>query len=181
MRTPGQMNPENSRASFRKRFSSEVWVVEATSESGLEELKICKYALNRASELSETKASCPMPGFAFSVLADLLVLPASWSGADASHTSELNTSSTHLLRDFRILFDRLSTHKSRFYLHEISAFFLGAVLLYVTAGYPISIQHATGVSPSPSHSFRGFHPSVIRWMYPLYSTPAPSAQPYSLC
>ena len=68
-------------------FNTKVWVVEATSECGLEELKICKYALNWASELSETKASCPMPSFAFSALADFLVLLASWSGAGASHTS----------------------------------------------------------------------------------------------
>ena len=107
---PGRMNPENSGASFRKRFSAEVWVVEATSECGLEELKICKYALNWASELFETKSSCPMPSFAFSVLADFLVLPASWSGADASHTSALNTSSTHLLRGFRTFFCLLSSH-----------------------------------------------------------------------
>ena len=99
--TPGRMNPENRGAFFRKRFSTEVWVVEATSECGLEELKICRYALNWASELSETKASCPMLSFAFSVLADFLVLLASWSGADASHTSALNTSLTHLLRGFR--------------------------------------------------------------------------------
>ena len=99
--TPGRMNPENRGAFFRKRFSTEGWVVEATSECGLEELKICRYALNWASELSETKASCPMLSFAFSVLADFLVLLASWSGADASHTSALNTSLTHLLRGFR--------------------------------------------------------------------------------
>ena len=30
--TPGGMNPENSGASFRKRFSAGRWVVEATSE-----------------------------------------------------------------------------------------------------------------------------------------------------
>ena len=57
-----------------------------------------------------------MPSFAFSVLADFLVLLASWSGADASHTSALNTSSTHLLRGFRT-FHRscVHTHKYRFF------------------------------------------------------------------
>ena len=93
-------------------------MVEATSECGLEELKICKYALNWASELSETKASCPMPGFAFSVLADFLVLLASWSGADASHTSALNTVLDTFAPRFSDAFPSVLTHKSRF----ISAF-----------------------------------------------------------
>ena len=76
-------------------FSAGVWLAEVTSGQGLEELKICKYALNCASELFETKLSCPMHSFVFSVLADFLVLLALWSGAEASHTHALNTSSTY--------------------------------------------------------------------------------------
>ena len=66
--------------------------VEANWEGGLEELKFGEMALNWATELSETKSMHPIANFAFSVRADFLVLPASWSGADASHTSALNTS-----------------------------------------------------------------------------------------
>ena len=36
--------------------------------------------------------------------------------------------------------------------------FPGSVLLYVTAGYPASIQHTRGVSGIPSHSFRTDRP-----------------------
>ena len=108
--TPGRMNPENSGASFRKRFSAGVWVVEATSECGLEKVEIRGHALGLEEGLSETKPSCPLPIPAFSVFPDFVVFPASWSGGDASHTSALNTSSTHLLRGFRTFFRLLSSY-----------------------------------------------------------------------
>ena len=60
--------------------------------------------------LSEAKLSCPLPIPVFSVSPDFVVFPASWSGADASHTSALNTSSTHLLRGFRTFFRLSSSH-----------------------------------------------------------------------
>ena len=101
VRTSGRMNVENRWASFRKHFSAEVWLVEATSEWGLEKVEIRGHALGLEEGLSEAKLSCPLPIPVFSVFPDLVVFPASWSGADASHLPALNTSSTHALHCFR--------------------------------------------------------------------------------
>ena len=54
-----------------------------------------------AERLSEPKASCSLPISAFSIVPNFLVLLASWSGAEASRTHDLNTSSTSPLHCFR--------------------------------------------------------------------------------
>ena len=48
-----------------------------------------------AGGLSETKASCPLPISAFSIVLDFIVLLASWSGAEVTPTHALNTSSIY--------------------------------------------------------------------------------------
>ena len=61
----------------------------------LSKIKIRDYALKLAGGLSETKASCPLPISALSIVPDFIVLLASWSGAEATPTHALNTYSTH--------------------------------------------------------------------------------------
>ena len=70
-------------------------VTEVTSEWGLVKLKIRNYALKLAGGLSETKASCPLPISALSIVPDFIVSLASWSGAEATRTHALNTSSIY--------------------------------------------------------------------------------------
>ena len=54
------------------------------------------YALGSEERLSEAQPSSSLLTPGFSVSPDPVVFPASWSGADASHLSALNTSSAHL-------------------------------------------------------------------------------------
>ena len=54
-----------------------------------------------AGGLSEAKPSCRLPVSAFSIVPDFVVILASWSGAEASHIIELNTSSITALHCFR--------------------------------------------------------------------------------
>ena len=89
------------RSAFSNPFSAGIWVVEATSEWGLEKVEIRDYALKSAGGLSEAKPSCRLLISVFSIVPDFVVFPASWSGADASHIPALNTSSIHPLRCFR--------------------------------------------------------------------------------
>ena len=68
-----------------------------------------------AERLSEPKVSCSLPISAFSIVPNFLVLLASWSGAEASRTHDLNTSSTSPLHCFRPMCSPPdSPHKSRF-------------------------------------------------------------------
>ena len=53
------------------------------------------YALKSAGGLSETKASCLLLISAFSIVPDFVVCLASWSGAEATPTHALNTSSIY--------------------------------------------------------------------------------------
>ena len=57
-----------------------------------------------AERLSEPKVSCSLPISAFSIVPNFVVLLASWSGAEASRTHDLNTSSTSPLHCFRPIY-----------------------------------------------------------------------------
>ncbi len=111
----GLKKPENSEAPFRNPFQCGGMGGRGDFGMRLGKSRNQGHALGLEEGLSEAKPSCPLPIPAFSVFPDFVVFPASWSGDDASHTSALNTSSTHLLRGFRT-FHRscVLTHKSRF-------------------------------------------------------------------
>ena len=83
---------ENTEVIYRRRIQRVCAGGFGSELRGSENYEIRGHALGLEEGLSEAKLSCPLPIPVFSVSPDFVVFPASWSGADASHTSALNTS-----------------------------------------------------------------------------------------
>ena len=123
VRTGGEKTSENRGANVSRTYSARRYGWHRLRSMRQEKLKIRDYALKLAGGLFETKSSCPLTISVLSIIPDLIVLLASWSGAEATRIHALNTSSTYSASVFSsALLTPRFLDKSRFSASSLAGF-----------------------------------------------------------